>query len=138
FLNLFFLLLDQTIAGRKLKFVTLVYRHGDRSPIEAYPHDTHKEDSWNSGFGQLTQVYIRSTDYNRTLMSAQSNLAGLFSSDDEQVWNPNIVLQPIPVHSVPLAQEKLLYMPFKNCALYEKLKKDTYLSKKFQRRVAPY
>ncbi|XP_075443218.1 prostatic acid phosphatase isoform X2 [Ascaphus truei] len=167
FLNLFFLLMDQTIAGRKLKFVTLVYRHGDRSPIEAYPHDIHKEDSWNSGFGQLTQlgqqqqyelgqylkkryagfispsynqheVYIRSTDYNRTLMSAQSNLAGLFSSDDEQVWNPNIVLQPIPVHSVPLAQEKLLYMPFKNCALYEKLKKDTYLSKKFQRRVAPY
>lgn len=52
-----------------------------------------------------TQVYIRSTDFDRTLESAQANLAGLFPEAapgrSEATW------RPIPVHTVPVAEDKV-------------------------------
>lgn len=54
------------------------------------------------------KVYIHSTDFDRTLMSAQVLAAGLFPPIDDEVWNKFIQWQPIPVHSIPLTQEKLL------------------------------
>jgi len=49
----------------------------------------------------ITQVYVRSTDFDRTLMSAECNLAGLFPPQGSQVWNSELRWQPIPVHTVP-------------------------------------
>ncbi|XP_074765569.1 lysosomal acid phosphatase isoform X4 [Athene noctua] len=121
--------------SRSLRFVTLVYRHGDRSPIKAYPRDPFQESAWPQGFGQLTQVgmrqqwelgqalrrryrgflsdtyrrreiFIRSTDCDRTLMSAEANLAGLYPPEGQQMFNPNISWQPIPVHTVPESEER--------------------------------
>ncbi|XP_065172701.1 prostatic acid phosphatase-like, partial [Atheta coriaria] len=87
-----------------LKSVVVVYRHGDRTPVDPYPNDPYLNKSyWPVGFGQLTNVgkeqhyefgawlrtryndflpkdysesdiYIRATDVDRTLMSAQANL----------------------------------------------------------------
>lgn len=45
-------------------------------------------------------MYIRSTDYDRAIMSAQTTLAGLFPPANEEIWNENILWQPIPVHTV--------------------------------------
>ncbi|KAJ1073449.1 hypothetical protein K5549_018355, partial [Capra hircus] len=51
------------------------------------------------------EVYIRSTDFDRTLESAQANLAGLFPEAapgrSEATW------RPIPVHTVPVAEDKV-------------------------------
>ncbi|XP_078004454.1 lysosomal acid phosphatase isoform X3 [Phascolarctos cinereus] len=41
--------------GRSLRFVILLYRHGDRSPVKAYPKDPYQEGEWPQGFGQLTK-----------------------------------------------------------------------------------
>lgn len=49
----------------------------------------------------LSQIKVRSTDIDRTLMSAYSNLAGLFPPNGTQEWNPTIDWQLVPVHTVP-------------------------------------
>lgn len=33
-----------------------LFRHGDRTPADAYPTDEYQEKYWPQGFGQLTQV----------------------------------------------------------------------------------
>ncbi|XP_044137557.1 testicular acid phosphatase homolog [Bufo gargarizans] len=148
---------DSSLRLDNLTFVVVVYRHGDRSPIYTYPTDPYKVTVWENGLQQLTQVgikqqyelgqylrmrykhflspsyrkeeiYVRSTDYDRTLMSAQAILAGLYPPDKTQRWHPDIPWQPIPVHTVPLSQERLLKFPFKDCPrFYELLKETTQL-----------
>lgn len=167
FLLLLSFWLDRGAVAKELKFVTLVFRHGDRSPIETFPNDPFKESAWPQGFGQLTQlgmeqhyelgeyirkrygkflnesykrqqVYVRSTDVDRTLMSAMTNLAALFPPEGISVWNPNLPWQPIPVHTVPLSEDRLLYLPFKNCSRFEELLSETLKSEEFQKRLEPY
>lgn len=53
------------------------------------------------------QVFIRSTDFDRTLMSAEANLAGLYPPAGRQMFNPNLTWQPIPVHTVPDSVEQV-------------------------------
>uniref|UniRef100_A0A8C2QAD8 Lysosomal acid phosphatase n=1 Tax=Cyprinus carpio TaxID=7962 RepID=A0A8C2QAD8_CYPCA len=139
---------------RTLKFVTVLYRHGDRSPINAYPTDPYKESDWPQGFGQLSQegmkqhfklgqflkkrytgflsedydrheIYIRSTDVDRTLMSAEANLAGMFPPNGSEEFNPDLKWQPIPVHTVPADKEKLLSFPLEDCPRYTQLMNET-------------
>ncbi|XP_026947363.1 prostatic acid phosphatase isoform X3 [Sagmatias obliquidens] len=127
--------LDRGVGAKELRFVTLVFRHGDRSPIETFPNDPIKESSWPQGFGQLTQlgmeqhyelgqyirkryekflnksykheqVFVRSTDIDRALMSALTNLAALFPPEGISVWNPSLPWQPIPVHTVPVSEDR--------------------------------
>lgn len=56
------------------------------------------------------QIFVRSTDYDRTLMSAEANLAGLYPPNGSQVFEPNVQWQPIPVHTVPQSQERVSVM----------------------------
>ncbi|XP_040184151.1 lysosomal acid phosphatase [Rana temporaria] len=143
-----------TSQARQLRFVTVVYRHGDRSPVRAYPKDPHQESAWPQGFGQLTQIgmkqhwglgqalrerykgflnesynrheiYVRSTDVDRTLMSAEANLAGLYPPEGSQVFHSNLTWQPIPVHTVPDSEERLLKFPLLSCPKYKKLQEET-------------
>ncbi|XP_063306739.1 prostatic acid phosphatase [Pelobates fuscus] len=166
-ISLIFVTLDQSRAEKQLKFVLLVYRHGDRSPMHTYINDQHQESSWPDGFGQLTkigiqqhyelgkylrkrytgflnesysrhEVYIRSSNIDRTIMSAQANLAGLFPPAGEQIWNPNLPWQPIPVHTVSPSEDKLLLMPLRNCPRYTELSNDTLVSPEFLRLIEPY
>ncbi|XP_005990990.1 testicular acid phosphatase homolog isoform X2 [Latimeria chalumnae] len=164
FFHFIFLLLLfnwEHLEARSLRCVLLIFRHGDRSPVEAYPNDPHKESAWPQGFKQLTEVgirqhfelgqylrkrytsflnstydrqeiYVRSTDYDRTLMSAQANLAGLYPPQGQQLWNPDIKWQPIPIHTLPAHEDKLLKLPWKSCPQYQELIQETSKSKPYQ------
>ncbi|NXO33187.1 PPAP phosphatase, partial [Locustella ochotensis] len=178
---LFCIFLHQTTAKRKLKFVSLVFRHGDHTPQEFFPTDKHKEIARQQGYGQLTklgiqqqyelgqymrrryshflsavykqrnyfpkcffffffflQIYVQSTDCDHTLMSAQASLAGLYPPAQSQIWNPKILWQPIPVHTVPLSHDNLLYLPFSHCPKYKALLRETFATRDFQRQFKHY
>ncbi|XP_056400502.1 testicular acid phosphatase homolog isoform X3 [Hyla sarda] len=155
---------DSSLRIDNLTFVVVVYRHGDRSPIDTYPTDSYKEKAWGNGLQQLTQVgmrqqyelgqylrtrygnflspsyrkeeiYVRSTDYDRTLMSAQANLAGLYPPNGTQQWHPDIPWQPIPVHTVPLSSDRLLKFPSKDCPRFFELMKETFQLPEYQKRM---
>ncbi|XP_025027697.1 testicular acid phosphatase homolog [Python bivittatus] len=143
------MLLLSAAQERTLRFVTLVYRHGDRSPLGTYPTDPHKAAAWPHGFQQLSEVgiwqqkalgqflreryaeflstsykpqeiYVRSTDYDRTIMSAQANLMGLYPNS-----NPQIAWKPVPIHTVPTKYDKLLKPPTRTCQRYQQLMEET-------------
>nr|BAN20384.1 acid phosphatase-1 [Riptortus pedestris] len=57
-------------------------------------------------------IYIQSTDMDRTIMSALSNLAGLFPPDNAEEWFNKIPWQPIPVHTTPEKLDKVLAMKY--------------------------
>jgi len=121
-----------------LKLVQILFRHGERSPLVTYrpDNDPHRH-YWSSEPGQLTkygmrqqyalgkylreryqgfignaysatEIYVRSSDMDRTLMSALSNLAGLFHQS-EALLDPSLPWQPIPVHTVKLSDDHLLH-----------------------------
>lgn len=46
-------------------------------------------------------VYCQSTDFDRTIMSAQCCLAGLYSPSDGEKLSEGVNWQPIPVHTIP-------------------------------------
>uniref|UniRef100_A0A8C3U972 acid phosphatase n=1 Tax=Catharus ustulatus TaxID=91951 RepID=A0A8C3U972_CATUS len=144
-----------------------LFRHGDRTPIVNFPTDLHKESEWPQGFGQLTKTgmqqlfelgqymrkryssflnstynrqefYIQSTDYDRTIMSAQSYLSGLFPPTSSQIWNPELLWQPIPVHIFQKTTEQRLNFPLPNCPRFDELQHETQTSKEFQNRIQPY
>lgn len=68
-----------------------------------------------------TEIYIRSTDVDRCLMSAQSDLSGLYQPLPEMQFNPNISWQPIPVHTKPKENDYLLRTDGTSCPYYDEL-----------------
>nr|XP_025705214.1 testicular acid phosphatase [Callorhinus ursinus] len=145
-----------------LVFVAVVFRHGDRAPLASYPTDPHKEavtTLWPRGLGQLTgegvrqqlelgrflrsryeaflspeyrreEVYVRSTDFDRTLESAQANLAGLFP--EAAPGRPEAAWRPIPVHTVPVTEDKLLRFPTRSCPRYHELLREATEAAEYQ------
>lgn len=77
------------------------------------------------------------TDVDRTLMSAESNLAGFFPPDGNQVWNTKIMWQPIPIHTVPEALDGVLAAK-KQCNKYIYAQKKYQASVEFQALLSKY
>ena len=120
-----------------LQLVQVVFRHGARTPVLVCPTDPHREQWLDEGLGQLTNqgkrmqyelgqflrkrydgflsaqyhenfTVVRSSDVDRTLMSAEANLAGLYPPKGRDRWNPDLPWQPIPVHTEPVTSDRLL------------------------------
>lgn len=66
-------------------------------------------------------IYVRSTDVDRTYASAYCNLAALYAPAGAQIWNPQILWQPIPVHSVPAEYDYIIGGTIMNCPKYTTL-----------------
>ncbi|XP_055551425.1 prostatic acid phosphatase [Wyeomyia smithii] len=139
---------QQEASEERLIFAHVLFRHGDRTPIEPYPTDPWKDPKhWTTGWGQLTNagkqrhlelgrwlrnryrsllqqtysnndIYVRSTDVDRTLMSAESNLAGLYPPVGTDVWDSGIQWQPIPIHTTPESLDEVLAAK-KACPAYD-------------------
>lgn len=75
-------------------------------------------------------VNVQSTDVDRTLMSAEANMAGLFAPTDGQIWNPNLLWQPVPIHTTPEALDYVLagkkHCPRLDYAMKKYLASDEY------------
>ncbi|XP_014261504.1 lysosomal acid phosphatase-like [Cimex lectularius] len=145
----------------KVVFANILYRHGERNPTRTYSNDPYKNFWSDDDLAQLTNegklhhyklgkwfrqrynhlfpkdgynhntVYIRSTDVDRTLMSAQANAAGMFPLEQKDHWS-DVNWQPIPIHTTPQKEDKALAMKApcsKFEALFEKFKNSDYMKK---------
>ncbi|XP_059059758.1 prostatic acid phosphatase-like [Achroia grisella] len=150
-----------------VKYAAVIYRHGDRTPVECYPTDPWRNESlWPVKFGQLTntgkkqhfalgqwlrerythllstefeptELYVRSTDVDRTLMSAEANLAGMYPPSGNCVWDEHLRWQPIPVHTRPVKDDNVLAME-KPCTRYRIAYDEHIKSKEYVDRLHEY
>lgn len=66
-------------------------------------------------------MYVLSSDYDRTINSANLVLAGLFPPTGNQIWNDDLLWQPIAVHSIPKKMDYLIHAGA--CDRYHKARK---------------
>lgn len=151
---------EASASASTLRFVHVVWRHGDRTPA----HPTFRTDTgngpetWPEGLGELTslgmrqqhalgsflrrryidakflspeyhpsEIFVRSSDYNRTIASALVNLAAFYPPSMETRFNEGLPWVPIPVHSVPLIYDYVVAME-RQCPSLTKVYGDTLKS----------
>lgn len=141
-----------------LKLIHVIFRHGERTPTSTYFKDPHKY--WPEGWGQLTNkgknqmynlglllrenytsflseyylpqdVFVMSSYADRTLMSAQLVLAGLYPPVKEQIWNTDLLWQPIPVKYIPRSLDNIIAIK-KKCPVYDAALRAAYMSERIQ------
>ena len=147
-----------------LKMVHMLFRHGDRTPYHFYPSDPFQDPSeWSVGLGELTnrgkrmgyelgqwirnnyggfisedynpaEVFVRSTDVDRTIMTAQTLLAGLYPPTKDSAWREDLAWQPVPVHVVPQDQD-ILFAEQQACPRIVQLDKEVRDSDHMQEEV---
>ncbi|XP_075222503.1 testicular acid phosphatase homolog [Lycorma delicatula] len=134
-----------------LRLIAAVFRHGQRTPASTYPTDPHiNEELFPMGWGALTNegklqqfelgnflrnryknflsdiyspkyIYAQSSDVDRTKMSLQLVLAGLYPPTKIQQWNSALIWQPIPIHFEPYNEDKLIMVAIPCPRYYEAL-----------------
>ena len=161
---------NPSYSSEKVIFAIDIIRHGDRAPVLDIPKSPinfpvsigeltalgmNQEYNLGKNLRELyvnhykllpeiytsNSIYVRSSDYNRTLMSAQALLFGLYplgtgpvlSDENKQPALPNLY-QPIPIHTIDHKQDNLLVvhtMPeFKSLWQKHVLTSSEYLDKK--------
>lgn len=97
-----------------------------------------------------SEIYVRSTDIDRTLMSAQSQLTGLYppgtaKNDDVRVkfgqdslhenegGLPHL-FQPIPIHTVANSNDMVL-LPGANCPRHHRIMEEKFASPEFNKKI---
>lgn len=167
-LGLFFIV--NALAEDRMLFAIDIIRHGDRTPTNEIPNDPHK---WSEGLGELTaigmnqeyklgnafysmyinkllpehysakSIYVRSSDYNRTLMSAEAVLLGLYPMGsgaalpkEKEYALPN-AFQPIPVHTTAENNDDL-FISYKTPQFRKVVNDIVTISKEWQEKNKQY
>ncbi|KAF6003151.1 hypothetical protein F1559_004664 [Cyanidiococcus yangmingshanensis] len=140
-----------------------VCRHGARVPLSTYPRDPLPYRKWPEGVGQLTtigiqqqvglgkalryiygdfvpadyhvtDVHVRSSDIDRALMSASSQLTGLFADHPAAFVDR---YQPVPVHTVSTDVDVVM-LPGVRCPRWQELQAITRHSVAWRQREAEH
>ena len=160
-----------SFAAEKLIFAVDLIRHGDRTPIETIPkvdyqwtqglgqltatgmrqeHELGRQ--FRKRYIEQTHLlpphyqhgtmYVRSTDYERTLMSAQSLLTGLYPmgtgpyiADSGKPGLPR-ALQPIPIHTWPREFDNIILHKINPEERERLMQKYVYSTVEWQKREA--
>lgn len=72
------------------------------------------------------------------MMSAAAFLAGLFPPTKQQIWNPNLLWQPIPINMLASNVDTTIENSMNKCKLREKLYKEYMNSEKVQQFLKSY
>lgn len=149
-------------AEERLIFAIDVVRHGDRTALvasEKLPHAWKEGLGQLTGKGmnqhfalgtklrkkyvdekgllpaeyQTDTIYVRSTDYDRTLMSAQSLLLGLYPPGTGQL-HPVTKLQPIPIHTKSTDNDELVSFHFNEPPLSTLIEKHVFTREDWKKR----
>lgn len=156
-------------ASDTLIFAVDIIRHGDRTPIALIPTINYQwkaglgqltaegmQQEYKLGMKFRTKyteqshllpehyepgtMYVRSTDYDRTLMSAQSLLMGLYppgtgpkTSEDSLPALPH-ALQPIPVFSAPSKYDEVILQRLSYEERIELFQRYVYSTKEWQQK----
>lgn len=154
-----YLAFGEDTENSSLQLVSIIFRHGDKTPTETYKNDPYRDPSfWHDGFGQLTikgkqQMYqlgntlrsrylkffgnyslktiqVESSDADRCHQSAGAMLAAMFPPEGDQIWNPTLIWQPIPIHATPRSLDKKIVVKAP-CPRYdaEKARSDAEIAK---------
>lgn len=54
-----------------------------------------------------TEIMIKSSDVDRTIMSGQALLAGLYQPTIANKFDENLPWVPVPIHTIPLKQDNV-------------------------------
>ncbi|RMX58966.1 hypothetical protein pdam_00014633 [Pocillopora damicornis] len=71
------------------------------------------------------EIYVRSSDRDRCIMSAQAQLNGLYPPHRKQIWRNGLDWQPIGVHVVPKNEDYFLRPYDYNCPRLSELSKNS-------------
>ncbi|XP_062514092.1 testicular acid phosphatase homolog [Corticium candelabrum] len=65
------------------------------------------------------EVYVQSTDVDRTLMSAECQMAAFYHPNGSQVFLKYLKWQPVPIHTVPKDEDNVLHAFTADCPIYK-------------------
>lgn len=82
------------------------------------------------------EVQVRTTNFERTKMTALCVLAGLYPPEELQQWHPSLMWQPIPYDTLPVETDDLHY--WYNCPRYLWLRNQMYKMPDIQKRLKNY
>ncbi|KOB73561.1 Acid phosphatase-1 [Operophtera brumata] len=129
------------VGDERVRFAAVLFRHGDRTPVDSYPTDPWRNESmWPVKFGELTNIG-KQQHYalGQWLRKRYSHLLStrMYPPVGSSVWNTDLLWQPMPVHTVPEKEDEILSMK-KPCPAYNQEYKKVTSSKAYKERLMKY